>query len=167
MPRSPAHVARQKEAFDRQLALAERAGLPLVIHLRAALDLAFYYARRLARLKAIIFHSWPGPANEALALLARCPNALFSFGGSVLNGNKKARASAAALPATALLTETDAPFQPPRTAPRPGARLLRPYSSQADLRLTLAELAALRGCAPEAIEEAVELNFRRIFNHAL
>lgn len=167
MPRTPANEARQREAFELQLELAERAGLPLVIHLRAALDLAFAYARRLARLESVIFHSWPGPANEALALLARCPNALFSFGGSVLNGNKKARASAAALPASALLTETDAPFQPPRTAPRPGARLLRPYSSQADLRLTLAELAALRGCAPVAVEEAVELNFRRTFSHAL
>ena len=111
MPRTPANEARQREAFELQLDVAERAALPLVIHLRAALDLAFAYAKRLARLKAVVFHSWPGPANEALALLARGPGALFSFGGSVLNGNKKARASAAALPESALLTETDAPFQ--------------------------------------------------------
>lgn len=157
----------QRMVFEFQLQLAERYDLPLVLHLRRADDLLFAYARRLSRLPALILHSWGGPAKEALDFLGRCPEAKFSFGGNILNGNKKARASAAILPATAILSETDAPFQPPREAPEPGARLLREYSSFEDLPLTLRELASLRSTRLDLIQEQISANFREVFAHAL
>lgn len=163
--RTPENERAQREAFEFQLDLAERHGLPVVLHLRRANDLLFGYAGRLSRLRAVVLHSWPGPANEALDFLARCPRALFSFGLSIVNGNGKARSSAAALPETAVVTETDAPYQPPRGAPPPGAKgfrrpLLRAYSTTADLPLVLAELAAIRGVDAASMEAAVERNFR-------
>jgi TatD DNase family protein len=157
----------QALVFEFQLELAERHNLPLVLHLRRADDLLFGYARRLSRLPALILHSWGGPANEALDFLARCPNAKFSFGGTILNGNKKARASAAALPAGAILSETDAPFQPPREAPLPGARLIREYSTIEDLPATLRELAGLRSIPVDQIREQINTNFMEVFGHAL
>ncbi|OHD20644.1 MAG: hypothetical protein A2Y38_19155 [Spirochaetes bacterium GWB1_59_5] len=170
--RSPENERAQREAFEFQIGLAQRCGLPVVMHLRRATDLLFEYAKRLSTLRAVVLHSWPGPANEALDFLARCPRALFSFGLSIANGNRKTRSSAAALPATAILTETDAPYQPPRGAPPPGAKgnhrpLLRAYSTVADLPRVVAELASLRGQSPEAIEAQVERNFLEVFGYAL
>jgi TatD DNase family protein len=164
--RNAENLGTQRTAFEFQLDLAERFSLPLVLHLRRADDLLFSYARRLSRLPAVILHSWGGPANEALDFLARCPNAKFSFGGTILNGNKKARASAATLPARAILSETDAPFQPPREAPLPGARLVREYSTIEDLPMTLRELAGLRVIDPSEMQEQINVNFMEVFGHA-
>jgi len=168
--RTPVNERAQREAFEFQLSLAERCGLPVVLHLRRATDLLFEYAKRLSALRAVVLHSWPGPANEALDFLTRCPRALFSFGLPIVNGNKKARSSATALPDTAILTETDAPYQPPRGAPdAPGDRhpLLRAYSTVADLPRVVAELASLRGQRPKAVETQVEHNFLEVFGDAL
>ena len=165
--RNDENLRTQKRVFEFQLELAERYSLPLVLHLRRADDLLFSFARRLSRLPAVILHSWGGPANEARDFSVRCPNAKFSFGGTILNGNKKARASAAALPARAILSETDAPFQPPREAPLPGARLLREYSTLEDLPMTLRELAGLRAIDPVRMQEQINTNFTEVFGHAL
>ena len=165
--RNDENLKAQRMVFEFQLELAERQGLPLVLHLRRADDLLFGYSRRLSRLPAVILHSWGGPANEAKDFYARCPNARFSFGGTILNGNKKARASAAALPAGAILSETDAPFQPPREAPLPGARLIREYSTIEDLPMTLKELARLRIVPVEQLQEQINTNFMEVFNYAL
>jgi TatD DNase family protein len=163
---------RQKEAFEFQLDLAERLGLPLVLHMRRAADLLFGYAKRFSALRAVILHSWGGPANEALDFLSRCPLALFSFGNSIANGNKKARSSAAALPASAILTETDAPYQPPRGLPDPDAKgdrrpLLRGYSNFADLQRIVGEIASVRGASPAALVWTIEENYSKVFGHAL
>ena len=170
--RSSENERTQRQVFEFQLELAIRLGLPLVLHLRRADDLLFEYSKRLARLPSVVLHSWPGPANEALDLLERCPRALFSFGLSIVNGNNKARSSAAALPESSILTETDAPYQPPRGPVPPGTKgfrrpLLRAYSTVGDLPLVVAELARLRGQTPESIAIAVEANFREAFAHAL
>lgn len=165
--RNDEYLEAQRRVFEFQLELAEYHGLPLVLHLRRADDLLFGYSRRLSCLPAVILHSWGGPANEALDFRARCPNARFSFGGTILNGNKKARVSAAALPAEAILSETDAPFQPPREAPLPGARLIREYSTIEDLPATIRELAGLRAVDPTQIQEQINANFMEVFGHAL
>jgi len=165
--RTPANERRQRAVFEFQLELAEHHGLPVVLHLRRAMDLLFEYAPRLSRLPAVLLHSWGGPPNEASAFLSRCPSALFSFGTALLNGNKKARASAAALPASAILTETDAPYQPPREAPLPGARLARDHSTFSDLPAIIAAIAALRGDEPEALRATVLENFTGAFAHGL
>jgi len=162
----------QRAVFEFQLELALRHNLPLVLHMRRANDLLFEYARRLAPLPAVVLHSWPGPDNEALDFLARCPHALFSFGNAIVNGNKKARMSAAALPLSALVTETDAPYQPPRGPAPPGSTgfrrpLARAYSTVADLPLIVTELASIRGQSSKSIEAAVEQNFREAFSDAL
>jgi Tat protein secretion system quality control protein TatD with DNase activity len=170
--RSADNEKRQREAFEFQLGLAERHGLPIVLHMRRANDLLFGYAKRLSGMRAVILHSWGGPANEALDFLSRCPSALFSFGNSIANGNKKALSSAAALPASAILTETDAPYQPPRGIPDPAAKgerrpLLRGHSNFTDLPRIIGEIASTRGTATQAIEEIVEDNFRKVFADAL
>jgi TatD DNase family protein len=166
--RTPHNEKTQRIVFDFQLELALRHDLPLVLHMRRANDLLFEYARSLSRVRGVILHSWPGPANEAKDFLCRCPNALFSFNLSIVNGNKKVRNSAASLPDSSILTETDAPYQPPRGLPDPktgGNRraLLRAYSSTRDIGTIVDELASLRGQEPEWIQARVKENFMRVF----
>jgi TatD DNase family protein len=144
----------QTVAFDAQLGLAEARGLPLVLHVRKALPQVFTYAQRLKRLPAVVFHSWPGSPEEARALRARGVNAYFSLGKPILNGNKRARLSAARLPLECLLLETDAPYQTLRA---------EEFTAPADIRLVYAQAALLRDIPGQELEAAVEANFRRAY----
>ncbi len=149
----------QRAAFEFQLSLADRLGLPLVLHLRKAMDLAFEYAPRLRRLRGVVFHSYPGTAAEAESLLRRGVPAYFSFGASTLNGNKRAAAACAAVPGDRLLAETDAPWQPPRRPRFEGPDSCRPE----DLAAVIAGIASIRGEGARAIEDAVAANFAIAF----
>ncbi len=169
--RTPDNERTQRKVFEFQLDLAQRHQLPVVLHLRRANDLLFEYAGRLATLPAVILHSWAGPANEALDFLSRCPQALFSFSNSVVSGNKKARVSVAALPLAHIVSETDAPYQPPRGEPLPGSAshrrpLARDYSTFSDIPAIVAEIAAIKGLSPESVQAAINKNFTGVFAHA-
>jgi TatD DNase family protein len=150
----------QDEIFTRHLETALKYGLPLVVHARRAMHKIFARSALLKKLPALIFHSWPGTAGEGEALLRRGINAYFSFGGPILLNHKEARRCCAAFPPERLLTETDAPYQPPRG---------REFSRWADLPPILRGMAELRREAgafsgtAEDLERTVDENFRRAF----
>jgi TatD DNase family protein len=152
--RNPENEAAQRAVFVYQLGLAERHGLPLLLHLRKAMDLAFEYSPRLKRLPGAVFHSYSGTAADARSLLARGVPAWFSFGASVLNGNKRSRAALVSVPAGRLLSETDAPWQPPS-----GSGFCR----LEHIEDVVAGMAALRGIEKKALEEILERNFRAAY----
>ncbi len=152
--RNEANEGAQRAVFEYQLDLAVSRGLPMVLHLRKAMDLAFAYAERLRRLPAAVFHSYMGTAREAESLLARGIEAYFSFGAPILNGHKRAIEACAAVPAERLLSETDAPWQPPRG---------EEYCRLEHIGRVVDGMAAIRGAAPEALEERLEGNFRRAY----
>ncbi len=153
--------AAQTELFEAQLEIALRAGLPLVLHLRRAMHKAFSYSRELARLPAVVLHSYPGTLREAEDLLKRGVDAYFSFGTTVALNHKRAMEACALLPLERLLVETDAPYQPLRG---------REYSSWGDLRAVIAAVAALRaeagsaGGTPAEVEEATDAAYCRAFS---
>lgn len=174
------NLALQKEAFEVQIALAERFNLPLIIHARKAEAILFQYTKQLAKIRAVIFHSWNKSAQEARDLLRHVPEAYFSIGTGIVNGNKKTFASAGTLPLTHLLTESDAPWQPPRKEPIQGARLLRTFSCHDDLSQILSFITFARELSGEFVpgfwqkqpdttlhNEIIAIisnNFQRIFN---
>lgn len=149
----------QRAVFEYQLGLAHKHGLPMLLHLRKAMDLAFEYAPRLKLIPAAVFHSFSGSPRDAETLLARGVNAYFSFGAPILNGNKRAAASCASVPADRLLAETDAPWQPPRTEDFDPGR----YCKAEDLSLVATGIAALRGINRVELEPLLAANFRRAF----
>lgn len=144
----------QTAVFEYQLGIAELRGLPMVLHVRKGMDLVFAYAKRLARLPAVVLHSYSGTAREGADLLARGVPAWFSFGAAILNGHKRAIEAASLLPEGRLLSETDAPWQPPR-----GAAFCR-FEAIADV---VEGMARLRGVDPAALRAALEANFRRAY----
>lgn len=158
--RTPENEAAQREAFEYQLELALRHGLPLLLHLRKAMDLAYAYAPRLKLLPAAIFHSYPGSPLDAESLIAKGVPAYFSFGAPILNGNKRAAAACAAVPEDRLLAETDAPWQPPKRENSSKANFCRAE----DIEPILHGIATLRGRDPDELGARVRGNFERAYS---
>lgn len=102
----------QKELFLLQLEMAEKAELPVILHIRKAVQEIFEQIQILKKLKKVTFHSYSGTPEEAQSILNHGVNAYFSFGNAILNGHKKAMLTVKSLPENRILTETDAPYQP-------------------------------------------------------
>ena len=109
--RTPEEEKIQDEIFSFQLELAIKYELPLILHLRKAVDKVFSQSRNLKKVKTVIFHSWPAPYHEAQSILKMGINAYFSFGNPLIQGNKKAQETLKRLPKERILMETDAPWQ--------------------------------------------------------
>lgn len=152
--RPEAALGLQRDLFRFQADLAARAGLPLVVHLRKATDLAFAEAGRLARLPGVVFHSWPGSPREAASLLARGVDAYFSLGGPLLQGRKAALACLDALPLGRLLLESDAPYQTLKG---------EAFSSTAALGRVYDFAAARRGLPAAELRAALAANFNAAY----
>jgi TatD DNase family protein len=145
----------QRRAFEAQLDLAGRLGLPVVIHTRAAEEDTFAILREHAgRLPAVVMHcfSAPGRLEECVERGYLC-----SFAGNVTYPKATdLQAAARALPDSLLLVETDAPYlapQPVRGRPNEPANVLH----------TARHLAELRGISYEELERTVERNAARVF----
>jgi len=141
----------QQDFFDRHLRLAQKRGLPLVIHCREAeadvLAMLGEAARR-GPLKGVL-HAFSGDRAFAEACLALGLD--LSFAGAVTYTNKKfasLREAAGAVPGDRILIETDSPYLVPhplrgREKRNEPAHLVHTAQCLADLRgQTLAELAA-------------------------
>lgn len=103
--------ARQQEAWHIQVELAAKYQKPIVVHCRKAMQNIFQEINTLAKIPSVLFHSFPGPIEEAHSVLYRLPDAFFSYGKQILNGNKKVLSCLQNLPLKNILLETDAPFQ--------------------------------------------------------
>ncbi len=146
----------QQAAFIRQIALAERYDLPLVIHCREAvgdaLALLGEHARRPAR---GVFHCFTGTRDEVVRVLDAGWHV--SLSGIVTFRNADAvRQAAQAIPTSRLLLETDAPYCSPEPVRK--CRVNEPAHAVhvcrflADLRgVAAAELAEQCNAAAEAL----------------
>ncbi|MBQ3671042.1 MAG: TatD family hydrolase [Treponema sp.] len=103
--------ANQEVAWKAQVELCIRYGTPLVVHLRKAMEKIFRDSRLLSRVRAVVFHSFPGTLLEAKSILNHGVNAFFSLGKPILNGKKSAIDCVGNLPLERILLETDAPYQ--------------------------------------------------------
>jgi TatD DNase family protein len=144
----------QRRAFEAQLALAGRVGLPVVIHTRAAEDDTFALLREHAEQLTVVMHcfSAPGRLEECVERGYVC-----SFAGNVTYPKAvELQQAAREVPDELLLVETDAPFlspQPMRGKP----------NEPANVRHTAAFVADLRGVSYEQLERTVEANAARVF----
>jgi TatD DNase family protein len=160
-PSFRATEALQTEFFHVHLEIAVKWGLPLVLHVRRAMDKVFSHTRELRKVPGVIFHSYSGTLGEGESLVKRGINAFFSFGAGIMLNHKEARCCCAALAPERLLLETDAPYQPLRG---------RAYSAWGDLPAILQGAAALRQGAgnpegdPAELERITAENFFRAFN---
>jgi TatD DNase family protein len=147
--------ADQRRAFEAQLELAGRVGLPVAIHTRAAEDDTFAILREHdGDLPAVILHCFSAPdrIGECIARGYLC-----SFAGNVTYPKATDLQRAARdLPAELLLVETDAPYLSPQPV-----RAKR--NEPANVVLTAEHVAGLRGVTYDELERTVEENAARVF----
>lgn len=148
---------RQQVLFDGQLALAQRFGLPVVVHARRAVDAVIAAIRRFPGVRGVV-HSYAGSHEQARQLWDL--GYLLGLGGPVTYERaNRVRALAATMPLEHLLLETDAPDQP--DAAHRGQR-----NEPARLPQILHTIATLRGEAPERIAEITTANAKTLFGFA-
>jgi TatD DNase family protein len=145
----------QQHAFEAQLGLAGRLGMPVAIHTRAAEDDTFALLREHAGgLTAVILHcfSAPGRLEECVERGYLC-----SFAGNVTYPKAgDLQAAAKEVPAELLLVETDAPFLSPQV-------LRSKRNEPAFVIHTAHHVAGLRGMSYGELERTVEENAARVF----
>lgn len=156
--RNEKNLDEQRRAFEFQVSLASRYDLPVVVHMRKATDVVMGYGRALEKVPAVIFHCWPGRLDEAKAFLKKGVNAYFSIGTPILRNAKHALESCAGLPQERLLSETDAPFQPPYG---------EAWTSCADLSAVIAKIATVREISIEAAQDFLYENFKSAYGTAI
>ena len=152
--RDHAPRADQRRAFEAQLAVAARVGLPVAIHTRAAEDDTFAVLREHAgSLPALIMHCFSAPdrLDECVELGFLC-----SFAGNVTYPKATGLQDAArSVPSELLLVETDSPYlapQPVRGKP----------NEPANVTHTARFVAELRGIEYDGLERLVDANAERV-----
>lgn len=150
---------RQERFFARQLRLAARHGLPVILHVRRSADALLKHLRGAG--VGGIAHAFNGSrqqADEFVKLGFR-----LGFGGTISYERAlQVRRLAAELPLPALVLETDAPDIPPqwlyRTAAQRAAGDVQGRNEPGELPRIAAVLAALRGLPEPELAQATRAN---------
>ena len=144
---------RQTHYFVEQLKLAREFDLPVLLHVRRAVDPVFKQLRRIG-VRGGIAHAFNGSRQQADEFIKL--GFVLGFGGAMtFDGSTRIRELAKTLPLESIVLETDAPDIPP-------AWLNRGRNSPAELPRIADTLAELRGLSRNDVVAATAANARRI-----
>lgn len=152
-------AGKQEFFYREQLLLAQRHGLPVLLHVRRSADLLLKQLRRIAvRGIAHAFNGSDQQAHEFVRLGFK-----LGFGGTVTyERSLQIRRLAGTLPLEALVLETDAPDIPPhwlyRTAQDREAGLPQGRNEPGELPRIGEALAQLRGIGADLLAQATTAN---------
>jgi len=145
----PRDDALQEFYFMEQLKIARDLGLPVLLHVRRAIDPILKLLRQV-RLPGGIAHAFNGSREQAGEFIKL--GFKLGFGGAMtFDGSKRIRDLAATLPLESIVLGTDAPDIPP--AWKAGVR-----NTPADLRPIAETLAQLRGLSLAEVSAATTAN---------
>lgn len=150
-----AFEAEQMKAFDSQVALARRLGLPVIIHCREGLDQSLEVLKGHPGVNAV-FHSFGGSEAD-VEKIRNTGDFYFGINGIVTFKNSKLREVIPAIGPDRLLTETDAPYLAP--VPFRGWR-----NESAFIGRILSEIARALGISDSEAERVTEQNAKRLFS---
>lgn len=147
----------QKQAFKKQIELANLLNLPIVIHTREALqDTLDILKNEISPAKKGVFHCCP--LNVELIAQALKLGFYISFAGPVTFKNAKNAESAIQLvPLDKILIETDSPYLAPE--PNRGTR-----NNSTNLKYIAEKIAKVKGKTIEEIAQLTYQNTKNIFN---
>ncbi len=148
---------RQLQLFHAQLAIAEKSGLPVIIHARKAVEETINCLQQHPGLRGVL-HSYSGSLQQAKRLMRM--GFLMSFGGPITYPNAtRLRQLVAELPLEYIMLESDAPDQP--DSQHRGQRNEPSY-----LPLILQEMSELRNEPADHIAAQTRENAQRLFGIA-
>ncbi|KAB7704320.1 YchF/TatD family DNA exonuclease [Bacillus aerolatus] len=146
----------QKEVFRKQIQLAKKVKLPIIIHNREATqDIVDILKEEDAEEVGGIMHCFSGSVETARECIDM--NFYISLGGPVTFKNaKKPKEVAADIPLEKLLIETDCPYLAPH--PYRGKR-----NEPAYVKLVAEQIAELKGLSYEEVAQSTTENARKLF----
>lgn len=153
--KSPKEV--QKEVFRKQIRLAKKVNLPIVIHNReATADVVEILQEEHAEEVGGIMHCFSGSPEVAKECVKM--NFYISLGGPVTFKNaKKPKEVAAEIPLDKLLIETDCPYLAPH-----------PYRGQRNepgyVKLVAEQIAEIKGIPFDEVAEVTSQNAKKLFD---
>ena len=146
-------AVRQQEIYVAQLKLARDLDLPVLLHVRRAIDQVLKGLRRVG-IKGGIAHAFNGSRQQADEFIRL--GFKIGFGGAMTYpGSTRIRHLAASLPLEAIVLETDAPDIPP-------VWLAGQRNSPQELASIAQVLAELRGVSPEEISDTTTANAKLV-----
>lgn len=147
----------QQEIFRKQINLAKKVNLPIIIHNReATADIVRILKEEDASQVGGIMHCFSGSVETAKECIDM--NFMISLGGPVTFKNAKTpKQVATEIPIDKLLIETDAPYLTPH--PFRGKR-----NEPAHVTLVAEEIARLKGMSVEEVANITTRNARKLFN---
>lgn len=148
---------RQEEYFEKQIEIALRQNLPIMIHVRDAYDEIYEYVKRYVPqgLRGVV-HSFS--SDEKMASRFLDLGFLLSFSGQITYPKAyEIRKAVKYIPVERLLTETDSPYLPPQ--PVRGRRNEPRY-----VRYVLEEIARIKDIPINTLADRVVKNFETFFN---
>lgn len=149
-------IDNQKAAFCRQLEIAEQLRLPVIIHMRDALEETLECISKVKPTVNLVFHSFTGTKEDVARIREVCDP---YFGVNGVATFKKSETLREALPeirVERILLETDAPYLTPH--PHRGKR-----NEPKMVLLTLDVAAQALGLSPEELEAATDRNAEKVF----
>lgn len=153
----------QERLYLEQLRLARRFELPVLLHVRRAVDAVLKGLRRLEAPGGIA-HAYNGSEQQAAAFGSL--GVALGFGGAMtFDRALQLRRLAASLPLEALVLETDAPDIPPQWLYKSAAQRAlgdTHRNEPAELPRIAATLAGLRGVPVEELAAATTANTHRV-----
>lgn len=146
---------KQQLVFEAQVILAKHMNLPLVLHVRGAVDDVFATLKKHGHYRAVM-HSFNGSIEQARQIMAK--GIFLGFGPAVCNPQaKKLKELIESVPVEAMMLETDAPDQP--FYDRAGKRNL-----PIDLTRVNHEIARIKGIEPDELAAQTTANVKHLFN---
>ena len=151
---TPEGRAHQREMFRKQMALARRLGLPVIIHDREAHHDTMEIVREFPEVQGV-FHCYGGSVEDARLLVQL--GWMLSFNGVLTFKNaRKAPEVVKEIPLERLMLETDSPYLAP--VPYRGKR-----NDSRNLPLIAARMAEIKGIPVEEVERVTTENGKRFF----
>lgn len=146
----------QIEVFKRQIALAKKLDLPIVIHTRDALEDTYAVLEEVGvGARGGIMHSYSGSLEMAERFIEL--GMMISFSGVVtFKKSTELQEVAQKIPLDKILVETDAPYLAP--VPKRGKENKTAYT-----RYVVEKVAELRGMTTEEVAAATYKNAQRLF----
>jgi TatD DNase family protein len=147
----------QLEVLDAQLNLADRVGLPVILHCREALPQMLDMMRAHAgRQPQAVFHCFGGTDDDIAAIRQVQPDAMFGIGGIVTFKKSPLPAVLSTIGLNHIMLETDAPW----LAPVP----MRGKQNESSYLPYIAErIATELGITTEEVDKTTTANARRFF----
>ncbi len=146
--KSEADWQKQEWVFSRILDLANELGKPVLVHTRKAEKESL---EMIEGREKIIIHSYTGPQKLVPEFLEQ--GCYFSI-PAVLLRSGSFQSLVKKVPVNRLLTETDAPYLPPKSGER---------SEPSFVKLTVKKMAEIKGLSEKEVEDALTQNYKAIF----